>query len=399
MVTAGEINPTISLFPPGKAPLVVDIFSQGGGRRGAATAGFLHGLTRFTDIQIEGLSGTSAGAMANAVLAHGLAKEATDPTHDRQDTRLGLARLYRTVTEYSPYNVAQSLADQAKQTMVDSQRLMMAAPFAAFSPFKFMRDVAALSDGIGAQFHTYGQALTRASRVQHPGSHILELVLQDVIGNTKLLNDKKAPLLVNNVVRMADEQHLLFHNRSTDRPMTLRHIAASGALTAYLPTVDVPGVGACRDGAEGGANPPMLDFYRLKREIMPQAQAKTAILYNLSDPDGSLQDELKARDPKLHGHFHAAMARQKAERAELTAQGDVRLITVQAALTQEQRRESLSDTDPAKMKAMFEIGRRQGEALGFKLLSEELGYDARALVERPTMLPHQAAARRGASLR
>lgn len=398
MVTAGEINPIISLFPPGKAPLVVDIFSQGGGRRGAATAGFLHGLTRFTDIQIEGLSGTSAGAMANAVLAHGLAKEATEATHDRQDTRLGLARLYRTVTEYSPYNVAQSLAEQAKQNVVDSQRLMLAAPFAAFSPFSFMRQMAALGDGIGAQFHTYGRALTRATRVQHPGSHILELVLQDVIGSTKPLHAPQAPLLVNNVVRMADDKHLLFHNRSNDQPMTLRHIAASGALTAYLPTVDVPGVGSCRDGAEGGANPPLLEFYRLKREIMPQAQARTAILYNLSDPDGSLKDELKARDPKLHGHFIEAMAKQKAERAELIAQGDTRLITVQAALTQEQRRESLSDTDPVKMKAMFEIGRRQGEALGFKLISEELGYDARALVERPATL-RQTPARRSAPLR
>lgn len=107
-------------------------------------------------------------------------------------------------------------------------------------------------------------------------------------------------------------------------------------------------------------------------------RARTAVLYNLSDPDGSLKEELKARAPKLHGDFHAAMERQKRELATLRAQGhDIRVI--QAGLTHAQRQESLSDTDPDKMRAMFRIGVKQGEELGFRLVSEELGVDVRSL--------------------
>lgn len=389
MVTEGELTPTIKLFPEGKDPIVVDIFSQGGGRRGAATAGFLFGLSRFMDIQVEGAAGTSAGAGANAVLVHGLTKEKIDPDHDRQDTRLLLARHYQVVTEYSPYNIAQSLIRHTKLNTEQGKRLMYATPFAALTPFAYMRDVASFGQAIGDQFKAYGDAMTRAMRVAANSNpvldmmqitagrkHILELVMEDVIGNTRAITHPAAPLLVNNVVRESDNQHLLLHNRQR---MGLSHIAASGALTAYLPPVDVPGIGICRDGAQGGANPPILDYYKLKRELMPDGRARIGVLYNLSDPDGSLKEELKARDPKLHGDFHAAMERQKRELTALRAGGhDIRVI--QAALTREQRQESLSDTDPEKMRAMFRIGVKQGEDLGFRLLSEELGVDARKLL-------------------
>ncbi len=381
MVTAGDLTPTIKLFPDGKAPIHIDLFSQGGGRRGAATAGFLFGLTRFEDIKIEGAAGTSAGAMANAVLVHGLANEQTDPNHDRQDTRQLLAQLYRVVTDYSPYNVAQSLISHTQHNVEQGQRLMFASPFAALTPAAFMRDMVEFSRAVGDQFKTCSNALTRAMRVSAGHKHILELVLEDVIGNTNAIRHPSAPLLVNNVVREKDGQHLLLHNREL---MGLSHIIASGALTAYLPPVEVPGVGLCRDGAQGGANPPILDYFQLKQELMPEGRATIAVLYNLSDPDGSLKEELKARDPKLHGDFHAAMERQKRELAELRTQGhDIRVI--QAALTREQRQESLSDTDPDKMRAMFRLGVKQGEAMGFSLVSEELGFDARQLIaRRPT---------------
>lgn len=383
MVTEGELNPTIKLFPAGKAPIIVDIFSQGGGRRGAATSGFLFGLSRFEDIVIEGMSGTSAGAMANAVHAHGLAKEIITPQqHNRQDTRILQANLYQVVTECSPYNVVQTMVEQTHHTMRMGQNLLATAPFAALRPMAFIASIGALGQGIEKQFHTYGQALTRATKL-HGKKHILELILEDVIGNTKSITHPSAPLLVDNVVRMADGKELLLHNRN---PMTLKHVTASGALTAYLPTIHVPGIGECRDGAEGGANPPLLDFYRLKKEILPNAKATIGILYNLSDPDGSLKEELKARDPKLHAHFIQAMHRQKQEREALQARGhDLRIV--QAALTREQRQESLSDTNPDKMRAMFRIGQKQGEALGFQLLSEALGQDAKLLIRPQVTQP------------
>ncbi len=394
MVTAGEINPTIKLFPTGKAPILIDMIAQGGGRRGAALSGFLFGLGRFEDIVIEAGSGTSAGKMALAVQAHGQALEKLDPNHGRQDTRLLQADLYRTVTEYSPYNFATSLAERTQESMALGKRIIQAAPFAALKPSAFVEDIGRLGQNIGDQFMAYGKAMTRVASIAGLNGlnffekmHPLVAVLQDVVGNTRAITSPHAPLLVGNVIRLADERELLLHNRS---PMTLKHIAASGALTAYLPTVYVPGIGECRDGAEGGANPPLLDFYKLKKELMPDGKAKIAILYNLSDPDGSLKEELKARDPKLHGHFVNAMQRQKAERDELLARGhDLRIV--QAALTPAQRAESLSDTDPDKMRAMFKIGQQQGEDMGFRLLSEALGQDARTLARRAEPLQYRAA--------
>jgi NTE family protein len=52
-------------------PVLVDLALQGGGAHGAFTWGVLDGLLEEPRLRIEGISGTSAGAMNAAVLAHG----------------------------------------------------------------------------------------------------------------------------------------------------------------------------------------------------------------------------------------------------------------------------------------------------------------------------------------
>ena len=55
-------------------PIVVDLALQGGGSHGAFTWGVLDRLLQEPWLKIEGISGTSAGAMNAAVLAHGHAR-------------------------------------------------------------------------------------------------------------------------------------------------------------------------------------------------------------------------------------------------------------------------------------------------------------------------------------
>ena len=54
-----------------RAPILVDLALQGGGAHGAFTWGVLDRLLEEPRLQVEGISGTSAGAMNAAVLAHG----------------------------------------------------------------------------------------------------------------------------------------------------------------------------------------------------------------------------------------------------------------------------------------------------------------------------------------
>ncbi|MBW7947654.1 MAG: patatin-like phospholipase family protein, partial [Sphingomonadaceae bacterium] len=56
-----------------RSPVLVDLALQGGGAHGAFTWGVLDRLLEETWLEIEGVSGTSAGAMNAAVLADGYA--------------------------------------------------------------------------------------------------------------------------------------------------------------------------------------------------------------------------------------------------------------------------------------------------------------------------------------
>jgi len=85
--------------PPG-GPLMVDLALQGGGSHGAFTWGVLDRMLEATWLEIEAISGTSAGAMNAAVLAHGMA------TGGREGARAALETFWTRVSKaaaFSPF--------------------------------------------------------------------------------------------------------------------------------------------------------------------------------------------------------------------------------------------------------------------------------------------------------
>ena len=69
---------TTSIVESSRAPLLVDFALQGGGAHGAFTWGVLDRLLQETWLRIDGISGTSAGAMNAAVLVDGYADNGVD---------------------------------------------------------------------------------------------------------------------------------------------------------------------------------------------------------------------------------------------------------------------------------------------------------------------------------
>src|ERR1700754_568068 len=82
------------------SPLLVDLALQGGGAHGAFTWGVLDRLLEESWLSIEGISGTSAGAMNAAVLADGFAHGGPE------GARAALDRYWRAVSDaarFSPF--------------------------------------------------------------------------------------------------------------------------------------------------------------------------------------------------------------------------------------------------------------------------------------------------------
>src|SRR5690349_9629220 len=93
-------DPVRTSQSPARAPALVDIALQGGGSHGAFSWGVLDRLLEEPWLKIEGVSGTSAGAMNAAVLADGYAAGGAE------GARKALATYWRHVSEaarYSPF--------------------------------------------------------------------------------------------------------------------------------------------------------------------------------------------------------------------------------------------------------------------------------------------------------
>ena len=83
-----------------RGPLLIDLALQGGGSHGAFTWGVLDRLLEETRLQIDGISGTSAGAMNAAVLASGYAKAGPE------GARMALDEYWKRVSDaarFSPF--------------------------------------------------------------------------------------------------------------------------------------------------------------------------------------------------------------------------------------------------------------------------------------------------------
>src|SRR5579883_597124 len=83
------------------APLLIDLALQGGGSHGAFTWGVLDRLLQEDSLKIEGISGTSAGAMNAAVLAYGFARQGPD------GARIALDSFWRRVADSARYSPLQ----------------------------------------------------------------------------------------------------------------------------------------------------------------------------------------------------------------------------------------------------------------------------------------------------
>src|SRR5258708_39232888 len=95
-------TPSLSTRKKRKAsqmPKVVNLALQGGGSHGAFTWGVLDRLLEEERLSIEGISGTSAGAMNAAILAQGFVKRG-----GRQGPKDELAYFWRKVSELARFS-------------------------------------------------------------------------------------------------------------------------------------------------------------------------------------------------------------------------------------------------------------------------------------------------------
>jgi NTE family protein len=118
---------------PERDPIVIDLALQGGGAHGAFTWGVLDRLLEEPRLQIEGISGTSAGAMNAAVLVHGHA--AAGPKGAKAALEDFWRRVSRAAT-FSPFRRTPLDMMLGRWTM-DTSPLFLAFDMAArvFSPY------------------------------------------------------------------------------------------------------------------------------------------------------------------------------------------------------------------------------------------------------------------------
>jgi NTE family protein len=118
---------------PERDAILVDVALQGGGSHGAFTWGVLDRLLQEPWLKIEGISGTSAGAMNAAVLAYGFAKSGP------QGAREALECFWRRVADaarFSPFQRSFLDIAMGRWTM-DASPMFLFMDFAArvFSPY------------------------------------------------------------------------------------------------------------------------------------------------------------------------------------------------------------------------------------------------------------------------
>ncbi|ABF11552.1 MULTISPECIES: patatin-like phospholipase family protein [Cupriavidus] len=123
--------------PPGREPLLIDLALQGGGAHGAFTWGVLDRLLEEPWLEIDGISGTSAGAMNAAVLVHGHALGGAE------GARQALSDFWQRVSEtarFSPFRRSPLDVILGRWTLDDSP-LFVAADLAAriWSPYDLNR--------------------------------------------------------------------------------------------------------------------------------------------------------------------------------------------------------------------------------------------------------------------
>jgi NTE family protein len=162
---------------PGDTPMMIDLALQGGGSHGAFTWGVLDRILETDWVGIEGISGTSAGAMNAAVLAHGMA------TGGREGARAALAEFWSRVSKaamWSPFQRGPFDRLMGRWTLDNSPAYLTADLMARLvSPYAFgltdynplrdilddMLDFRAIADGPVKLFITATNVRTGRGRV------------------------------------------------------------------------------------------------------------------------------------------------------------------------------------------------------------------------------------------
>lgn len=126
-----------------RKPVLIDLALQGGGAHGAFTWGVLDRLLEVPWLRLDGISGTSAGAMNAAVLAHGLTEgiRKGDAAAARADAKAALEAFWRRVSDaarLSPFQRGPLEILFGKWTL-DYSPAYVAADLAArvFSPYDY----------------------------------------------------------------------------------------------------------------------------------------------------------------------------------------------------------------------------------------------------------------------
>ena len=161
----------------GRGPMMIDLALQGGGSHGAFTWGVLDRILETDWVGIEGISGTSAGAMNAAVLAHGMA------TGGREGARAALLEFWTRVSKaamWSPFQRGPFDRLMGRWTLDNSPAYLTADLMARLvSPYAFgltdydplrdilddMLDFRAIADGPVKLFITATNVRTGRGRV------------------------------------------------------------------------------------------------------------------------------------------------------------------------------------------------------------------------------------------
>ena len=133
MTIAQHLPTARAAAKPDGDPILIDLALQGGGAHGAFTWGVLDRLLEEPRLQMEGISGTSAGAMNAAVLVHG------HSSNGAKGAKAALEDFWRRVSRaamFSPFQRTPLDIMLGRWTM-DSSPVFLAFDMAArvFSPY------------------------------------------------------------------------------------------------------------------------------------------------------------------------------------------------------------------------------------------------------------------------
>lgn len=112
------MNQTLAVSPPPTLRRRVNLALQGGGSHGAFTWGVLDALLQDERIQIDGISGASAGAVNAVALAHGFAmvtQEGSKTSDPREAARASLRKIWQGIAAMGSLG---AMADSIKKMML-----------------------------------------------------------------------------------------------------------------------------------------------------------------------------------------------------------------------------------------------------------------------------------------